>query len=317
MLNVRDIFPGVDRPKLLLLASTGGHLEQLSRIFPVNAVHPDSLWVTFTSAQTTSLMVGRRCGLIQEIGNRDYRGVPRGIFEILNTVADEHFDAAVSTGAAIALSGFAAARIKKIPTLYIESVSRVKGPSMTGRIVSRTRLADRLATQYETYADGRWRYYGSVMDAFCAEPVSTRSGPVLVTLGTLTKYQFPRLISYLHRLLGDDPDVVWQLGSNPDPGLPGQVYQTVSSQEFDHFAREARCVISHAGVGSALRLMELGIFPILAVRRQAYGEHVDDHQQQIADLLAQNSLCLRREADQIRSEDIVKAASMAVRVRAL
>lgn len=316
MLNAQDVFPGRDRPKLLLMASTGGHLEQLTRIFPAASVHPDSLWLSFASKQTTSLMSGRRHKLIREIGNRDYIGVTRGVSEIRSAIEDERFDAAVSTGAAIALSGFLAARLKGIPTLYIESVSRVQGPSMTGTILSRTRLADRLATQHESYADDRWRYYGSVMDAFRSEEIPRRTGPVFVTLGTLNKYKFTRLITHLQRLLGDDADVVWQLGSNDDPGLPGKVHRTVSSQDFDQLALEARCVISHAGVGSALRLLELGIFPILAVRRQAHGEHVDDHQQQIAELMDRNSLCLRREADEITREDLATAARMAVRVRA-
>jgi hypothetical protein len=53
-----DSSPSPQR-KLLLVASTGGHLAQLVRLAPGLGASPSSLWVTFDSVQSRSLLAAR------------------------------------------------------------------------------------------------------------------------------------------------------------------------------------------------------------------------------------------------------------------
>ena len=136
-----DLAP--DRPrKLLLAASTGGHIAQLVRLAPGLGATDDSLWVSFDSPQTRSLLRDKRTLLVPYIKPRDWRGTLTAVGEIHQALSAEHFDAAVSTGAALATAALPTARRHGIPALYIESVSRVLGPSLTGRMLYHSRLAE-------------------------------------------------------------------------------------------------------------------------------------------------------------------------------
>jgi UDP-N-acetylglucosamine--N-acetylmuramyl-(pentapeptide) pyrophosphoryl-undecaprenol N-acetylglucosamine transferase len=68
--------------------------------------------------------------------------------------------------------------------------------------------------------------------------------------------------------------------------LPGRVYSQVGVSDFEQLARTADVVVTHAGVGTLLQLLEWGIFPLVVPRLRRRGEHVDDHQCQIGELLA-------------------------------
>jgi UDP-N-acetylglucosamine transferase subunit ALG13 len=48
------------------------------------------------------------------------------------------------------------------------------------------------------------------------------------------------------------------------------------------YIRKARAVVMHAGVGSVMISLANGKRPIVMARRQEFGEHVDDHQLELA-----------------------------------
>ncbi|MCJ1682413.1 glycosyltransferase [Rathayibacter sp. VKM Ac-2928] len=314
MIDLADAFHMDRPPRLLLAASTGGHLEQLWRLSRGSSIDSASEWVTFDSPQADGLLVGEPHHYIPEIVQRDFRGVLGALPRFRRILARGGFDGVVSTGAAIAAPAFLAARTLRIPTHYIESVSRVDGPSMTGRLVSRSRLARTVWTQHEHWSDARWAYHGSVLDSFESYTARERVADpsVFVTLGTIKKYPFPRPVAALSPLVGERS--IWQLGVTPPlQGLSGEVVDFFSSARFDRAARDADVVVSHAGVGSVLRLLELGIYPVLVIRRSRNGEHIDDHQAQIARLLADRDLALVREADEVSLSDLAVASSRRVR----
>ena len=49
-------------------------------------------------------------------------------------------------------------------------------------------------------------------------------------------------------------------------------------------------VVTHAGVGTVMQLLEWGVHPVVLVRSAGRGEHVDDHQSQIAAVLSEHGL---------------------------
>lgn len=299
--------------KILFVASTGGHLAQLARLSIDLNPSAESVWVTFRTPQSEALLEGKRTFFVPYVKSRDVIGVVRAWRAIRGLLNSERFDRVISTGAALALSALPAAKRRGIPTTYIESVSRVEGPSLTGRIVALTRSAE-LWTQHPGWASARWREHESVFGTYRPEPRRTVARPRLfVTLGTIQGYRFDSLVDAVLRTGLADERTVWQLGNSPRTGLPGHAVDQVGADEFRQIARSSDVVVSHAGVGTLLDLFELGIYPVVVPRRKARREHVDDHQTQIASLVQHLGVGTYAETDSLTSADLVEASGFTVR----
>lgn len=297
------------RPKLLLAASTGGHLVELLRQTQYLDPSDDSVWLTFRTPQSESLLRGRRVVFVPYVRPRDVSGVLRTMSTVRRLLAAERFDAAVSTGAAIALAVLPVAKAKGVPATYIESVCRVDGPSMTGRVLEVLRAAD-LRTQHASWAGGRWKVQPSVLATFERRerevpPVPRR---LFVTLGTIEGYRFDAMVDAVLATGLAGPDTVWQLGFTDRTDLPGEVHLAMAPHEFERAARDADVVITHAGVGTLLGMLESGIHPMMVVRRSARQEHVDDHQREIADFAKMLGIALSVEVDDLDADAVSEAA---------
>lgn len=297
----------------LLVAATGGHLKQLFHLRPrLWDVEEPFSWVTFDKPQSRSLLEHEQVDFVSFIGSRDPLNAVRGLPEARAVLRRRGATAVVSTGSAIALPFFAAARAQRLECLYIESAARSLGPSLTGRMVSAI-PGVRLFTQYPAWAHGRWSYRGSVFDRFVAgEPDPAPAvRRVVVTLGTL-KYGFERLVRRLEAVIPADADVLWQVGATSVEGVRGRVVATLPERELSAAMAAADVVVGHSGVGSALGALENGRVPVLVPRRAAFGEHVDDHQAQIGTELAGRGLAVLAEADQLTLADLRAAAASVV-----
>src|SRR4029078_6929114 len=136
----------------------------------------------------------------------------------------------------------------------------------------------------------RWNYRGSVFDSFTAEGQGDEApetlARVVVTLGRYRGCGFLRLVERLLEVLPPDAEVLWQTGDTDASGLGIDGHYAIPERELIDAMREADVVVAHAGVGTALAALEVGKCPVLVPRRLAHGEHVDDHQTQIAEALA-------------------------------
>jgi UDP-N-acetylglucosamine--N-acetylmuramyl-(pentapeptide) pyrophosphoryl-undecaprenol N-acetylglucosamine transferase len=295
---------------LLLAASTGGHLAQLVRLEERLGRSPSSLWITFDTPQSRSLLQGRRVLSVPYVAPRDWRSVVRAFTQIRRTLAHDEtiYREAFSTGAALALAALPAARMAGLPVTYIESVSRVQGPSMTGRLLVGLPGARR-CTQHPHWAGRGWTVGPSVLDSF--EPVQQKGvirPRLFVTLGTIRPYRFDRMIEAVLSTGLADERTVWQTGVTSVRGLPGSVHAELSSDAFDEAILTSDVTITHSGVGTILRILELGRSPVVVPRERAYGEHVDDHQSQIAKHLAKSGLVTMSTPEQLTA-DVVRTAS--------
>ena len=302
--------------KLLLAASTGGHLAQLVRIEDSIGQDADSLWVTFDSAQSRSLLAGRRVLYIPYVKPRDWRGVVRAALVVGAAIRRERFDAAISTGAGLALAVFAVAKLRALRCIYIESVSRTDGPSLTGRIIEFLRLAH-LYTQHESWSDHRWQFAGSVLasyESYVDDELTERSAKIFVTLGTIKPFRFDAAVDAVLALDGIDRDsIVWQLGVTTRDDLPGRVTDYLNAEQFENSAKSADIVVTHAGVGTILQLLSWGMYPVVLTRRSRRKEHIDDHQQYIAKLLQRHNLAKVVEVDELDEGAIGDAFNRRVR----
>lgn len=114
---------------------------------------------------------------------------------------------------------------------------------------------------------------------------------ILLTVGTLTAYNFDRLIKKMDDIAEKiDEDVIMQIGSTSYKPKNAEYCNFTSIENMDSLYNDARIVVCHAGVGSLLNALDYGK-PIVAVpRREKYNEHFDDHQIEIAEKFEQEGL---------------------------
>lgn len=294
-------------PRTLLVASTGGHLDELVRLSRRFRPAPGAVeWVTHDGPQVTRLLAGERVHLVPYVASRGYRSAASNLAPAARILRSGRWDRVVTTGAGIALPFVTVARMLSIPCLYVESAARSSGPSLTGSLLARLPGMG-LATQHRSWTDPRWEYRGSVFDGFASEPRGPQrpARRVVVTLGT-SSFEFARAVRSVSRLLPDvaapDADVVWQVGHTrvEGLGLPPGARVAASVPDLDRVVAEADLVVAHAGVGSALTALAAGHRPVLLPRRAAHGEHVDDHQEQIALDLARRGLAVAVSPDDLQ-----------------
>jgi len=112
---------------------------------------------------------------------------------------------------------------------------------------------------------------------------------ILVTVGT-EQYPFDALMNWVdilirYKLIGTNEEIIVQYGSSSK--LPDQVkiFKRLPEAQFKALLEQARLVISHCGEGSAMLLESLEKPYILVPRTKRFGEHVDNHQLEMADVM--------------------------------
>lgn len=300
----------------LLVASSGGHLTELEALRARLQLEHRVEWVTFHTPQARSMLDGEVVHYVRSIAPRDAAGVLRNLRPALRILRAGGYGQVISTGSALALDFIPLARAMGIACHYVESAARQDGPSMTGRLLSPI-PGVRLYSQSRTWTTARWHHRGSVFDGF--EPVVVEESPVrrvVVTLGTLG-YGFRRLVERLIDVLPAEAEVLWQTGGTGVADLPILSHDQLPAAELSAAMRAADVVISHAGIGSALSVLESGHCPVLAPRSRARGEHVDDHQIAIAVDLESRGLAVSRDAGAITYADVRRASALRARRREL
>ena len=105
---------------------------------------------------------------------------------------------------------------------------------------------------------------------------------IFVSVGT-HEAPFDRMLEAVHALELEE-ELIVQYGPSsvrsPKPGVEEHEYLP-----FDDVVaniRRARAVVMHAGVGSVMISLANGKRPIVLARRHQFGEHVDNHQVELA-----------------------------------
>jgi anti-anti-sigma factor len=121
---------------------------------------------------------------------------------------------------------------------------------------------------------------------------------ILVTVGT-EQYPFNSLMSWIdllirEKLIDQEEEVVVQYGASRN--LPDQVriVKRLPESEFKALLEQARVVISHCGEGSVMLLESLDKPYILVPRIQRFGEHVDNHQIDLAIAMEKQGIPIAR-----------------------
>jgi len=148
--------------KVLLVCSPGGHLQQMLALEPAWRGY-ERAWVTLPSADVEYLLREERVIYGKGPTNRSAKALIVNLRLAWRTLRRERPDAILSTGAALAVPFFLVGRMLGIRTVYVESVTRTEGLSLTGRMVYR--LTGRFFVQWPEAATGRDRaeYAGGIL----------------------------------------------------------------------------------------------------------------------------------------------------------
>lgn len=132
---------------------------------------------------------------------------------------------------------------------------------------------------------------------------------IFVALGT-QKFQFNRLLQMIDQLLanGKITELVFaQIGNSNYKPENFQYATFLDKNEFEEKIRECDVLITHSGVATIIAGLNNNKKVIVVPRLAKYGEHVDDHQVQIAEsFFKQNYVIMCAENDKLE-ELIVKA----------
>jgi beta-1,4-N-acetylglucosaminyltransferase len=149
------------RSRVLLVASSGGHLMQLVQL---KSAWPreERDWVTFDTPDAQSLLEGEAVTFAYHPTNRNVKNLIRNLGLAVRTIRRVEPTAIVSTGAGVAVPFCYVGRLLGARVIFIESFSRVSGLSLTGRLVYP--IAHRFFVQWPDLAGQRRRaeYAGSL-----------------------------------------------------------------------------------------------------------------------------------------------------------
>jgi beta-1,4-N-acetylglucosaminyltransferase len=126
--------PTEKRGGCLLVASSGGHLLQLSQLKDTWA-REERHWVTFDKPDARSMLAGEDVTYAHHPTNRNIPNLLRNLRLALALVRRLRPRAIVTTGAGVAVPFCWIGRLLGARIVYIESFARVNRPSLTGRLV--------------------------------------------------------------------------------------------------------------------------------------------------------------------------------------
>lgn len=106
---------------------------------------------------------------------------------------------------------------------------------------------------------------------------------ILILLGTQDK-PFTRLLKAVDKAINDGfikEEVIAQIGFTKYESSNIKTFDLIPKDEYEKIISEADLIITHAGVGSILTGLKKDKKVIAAARLKEYGEHTNNHQQEI------------------------------------
>ena len=292
---------------VLLVSSVGGHFTELELVVDALGIdRSERHWVVARHIQTEDRLAGEEVTWSPLVQSREYGKAVRNLRFAMALHRRLRPRLLVSTGAAQAAPHLVAAARSRTPIVYAESVARLDGPSITGRLAASLPNVRLLAPQ-----PGWAKPWVFELDAFSAFEVRpTGTAPpitsVLVALGS-EHFPFHRAVGAVERILPPTVEVSWQVG-NTECADGVARNQWLTSADLTAAMARADVVVTHAGAGSVLTALAAGKVPVVLPRRADRGEHRDDHQVRMAQGLAARGLVIDAGSPEALSLDHLRMA---------
>jgi UDP-N-acetylglucosamine:LPS N-acetylglucosamine transferase len=150
------------KPKVLAIASPGGHWIQLNKICNPLDDRFEMIYVTPGAQYATKAKNSRKVLKITDASaDSKHKLIPLAI-QLLYIFIKERPTAIISTGAAPGAIAFLLAKFLPIKTIWVDSIANVSQLSRSGRMVQKH--ADKVITQWQPLSDGeKIIYKGSIL----------------------------------------------------------------------------------------------------------------------------------------------------------
>jgi beta-1,4-N-acetylglucosaminyltransferase len=120
---------------VMLVCSSGGHLQQMLALEPVWSAY-SHMWVTFDKSDARSLLADERVVYAYSPTNRNVKNLLRNLVLAWRTLRRVRPRVLLTTGAGVAVPFAWIGRMLGVRIVYVESFTRIEGPSLTGRLVA-------------------------------------------------------------------------------------------------------------------------------------------------------------------------------------
>ena len=140
--------------RILLVSSSGGVLLDLLALKPWWSRH-DVSWVAVRAEDTAALLLGQRVHWEREQSAHRPFGVLAAAMRGLRVLRRERPDVIISSGTGVAVGMFLAARVLRIPALWLETFNLVDAAGVASKICCR--LAAAVLVQRPTLVGSRPR----------------------------------------------------------------------------------------------------------------------------------------------------------------
>jgi UDP-N-acetylglucosamine--N-acetylmuramyl-(pentapeptide) pyrophosphoryl-undecaprenol N-acetylglucosamine transferase len=292
----------------IFAASAGGHLDLLRALAPQILDGRDPVWVTSRSPRGQALRdSGASVELLPEYERSPFRALGN-VLAAARLVARRRPRTVVSSGAGVVAPFCLLARLAGARLLYMETMARVRSPSMTARLLSR--IADRVIVQWPELEPALPR--AVVCRPTLLENLGTQGNAAgagtFVAVGTHAQ-PYPRMLEIVRRGIEDGllPEPVRaQVGPAAWNAAGVRVARYLGPEELEAALRAAAVVVCHGGAGIISSALAAGRTPIVVARRAVLGEHVDDHQLELTRKLADWGLVVAVQ-DRITAADFAAA----------
>lgn len=134
--------------KIMFVASSGGHLEEISQLKKIAGLYDNSLVTEKNEFEVRNF--GNRQYFVPQMNRKELFFLPKFIrlfFQAGRLLKEEKPDMVITTGALISFPFCVLQKKRKGKVVYIESFARVHEPSLTGKLVHR--YADIFIVQWE------------------------------------------------------------------------------------------------------------------------------------------------------------------------
>jgi hypothetical protein len=130
----------IPRYRVLLVSSSGGVLLDLLALKPWWSRH-DASWVAVRAEDTAALLMGQRVHWEREQSAHRPLGVLAAAVRSLRMLRRERPDVIVSSGTGVAVGVFLAARVLRIPALWLETFNLVDAAGVASKVCGRLAAA--------------------------------------------------------------------------------------------------------------------------------------------------------------------------------
>lgn len=122
---------------------------------------------------------------------------------------------------------------------------------------------------------------------------------IYVTLGT-QKFQFNRLLKYIDSAIDKgyiNERVYAQIGHSTYKPRNYEYCKFMSKNEIDEVINKSNIIITHGGSGSIIQCLQKNKKVLAIARNSNYKEHVDNHQFELVNKLAEEQMILKADTE--------------------